>query len=596
MGRISSKSKSASHIDDGADVIFDHFQILRAIGKGSFGKVCIVQKKDSKQMYAMKYMNKSQCLEKDAVRNVLREIEILAMLDHPFLVNLWFSFQDAEDMFMVVDLLLGGDLRYHIQQSGRFDEKRVRFYVCEIALALDYLQMQHIVHRDIKPDNILLDEEGHVHITDFNIATVLHDGQLATSMTGTKPYMAPEVFDCALDECPGYSYPVDWWSLGVCTYEMLRSKRPFDIHSGTSITEIRQMFHDYNVHFSSSIQSGMRDLLRRLLCVNPRRRISSLNDISQLQYFSDVQFDEVLEKKLLPLYVPPKDHLNCDPTFELEEMIIEANPLHKKKKRLSKQNSKREQCNSVPGIENDPLIARLEEIQGDFKIYNRERELALQDLERKENEWQEELETHMESLDPHANYRKDLILPLASPGKLSPILPRSPLYNRSPFQTPDEQPMTGGRVSPKPLKWFVSPTQERPKLKPFESIDKSAFDSDSSTESFDYKDKPCAQSVTEEDEEIVCEFNAKNQDDVDTIEKAETSSDEPDLPKCMMENKNIIVGECEIQMNQPKNMDVETTVHSAPDTSESPDNLQSSYVNKHNLVAVKMHLEVASGT
>ena len=101
-------------------------------------------------MYAMKYMNKAIILKKDAIKNVLREVEILRRLEHPFLVNLWFTFQDEEDMFMVVDLLLGGDLRYHIQQDVKFDEGRVKLYICEIGLALDYLRNNHIVHRWVK--------------------------------------------------------------------------------------------------------------------------------------------------------------------------------------------------------------------------------------------------------------------------------------------------------------------------------------------------------------------------------------------------------------------------------------------------------------
>ncbi|KAM7158714.1 serine/threonine-protein kinase 32B isoform 2-T2 [Molossus nigricans] len=171
------------------EVNFDHFQILRAIGKGSFGKVCIVQKRDTKKMYAMKYMNKQKCIERDEVRNVFRELRIMQGLEHPFLVNLWYSFQDEEDMFMVVDLLLGGDLRYHLQQDVHFTEGAVKLYICELALALDYLQSHRIIHRDIKPDNILLDEHGHVHITDFNIATVVKGAEKACSMAGTKPYM-----------------------------------------------------------------------------------------------------------------------------------------------------------------------------------------------------------------------------------------------------------------------------------------------------------------------------------------------------------------------------------------------------------------------
>ena len=110
-------------------------------------QVCIVQKKDTKAMYAMKYMNKSACIKKDAVRNVLRELEILKFLEHPFLVNLWFAFQDEEDMFMVVDLLLGGDIRYHLQQVTRFDEPRVKLYLCELGSALGYLRSKKVVHR-----------------------------------------------------------------------------------------------------------------------------------------------------------------------------------------------------------------------------------------------------------------------------------------------------------------------------------------------------------------------------------------------------------------------------------------------------------------
>ncbi|XP_043077184.1 serine/threonine-protein kinase 32B-like [Puntigrus tetrazona] len=158
------QSSRTSVSDDPEEVNFDHFQILRAIGKGSFGKVCIVQKKDTKKMYAMKYMNKLKCVERNEVRNVFKELQIMQNLEHPFLVNFWYSFQDEEDMFMVVDLLLGGDLRYHLQQNVHFTESTVEHYVCEIALALHYLRNKHIIHRDIKPDNILLDEHGPIFI------------------------------------------------------------------------------------------------------------------------------------------------------------------------------------------------------------------------------------------------------------------------------------------------------------------------------------------------------------------------------------------------------------------------------------------------
>ncbi|XP_057561890.1 serine/threonine-protein kinase 32B isoform X2 [Hippopotamus amphibius kiboko] len=327
--------------DENEEVNFDHFQILRAIGKGSFGKVCIVQKRDTKKMYAMKYMNKQKCIERDEVRNVFRELQIMQGLEHPFLVNLWYSFQDEEDMFMVVDLLLGGDLRYHLQQNVHFTEGAVKLYICELALALEYLQRYHIIHRDIKPDNILLDEH------------------------------APEVFQVYVDGGPGYSYPVDWWSLGVTAYELLRGWRPYEIHSATPIDEILNMFKVERVHYSSTWCKGMVALLKKLLTKDPESRLSSLGDVQSSPYLADMNWDAVLEKALTPGFVPNKGRLNCDPTFELEEMILESKPLHKKKKRLAKNRSKDGTKDSCPL--NGHLQQCLETVRKEFIIFNREK-------------------------------------------------------------------------------------------------------------------------------------------------------------------------------------------------------------------------------
>ncbi|XP_021533278.1 serine/threonine-protein kinase 32B isoform X2 [Neomonachus schauinslandi] len=327
--------------DENEEVNFDHFQILRAIGKGSFGKVCIVQKRDTKKMYAMKYMNKQKCIERDEVRNVFRELQIMQGLEHPFLVNLWYSFQDEEDMFMVVDLLLGGDLRYHLQQNVHFTEGAVKLYICELALALEYLQRFHIIHRDIKPDNILLDEH------------------------------APEVFQVYVDGGPGYSYPVDWWSLGVTAYELLQGWRPYEIHSATPIDEILNMFKVERVHYSSTWCKGMVALLKKLLTKDPESRLSSLGDVQSAPYLADMNWDAVFEKALTPGFVPNKGRLNCDPTFELEEMILESKPLHKKKKRLAKNRSKDGTKDSCPL--NGHLQQCLETVRKEFIIFNREK-------------------------------------------------------------------------------------------------------------------------------------------------------------------------------------------------------------------------------
>ncbi|XP_053831123.1 serine/threonine-protein kinase 32B isoform X1 [Vidua macroura] len=370
-------SHRAPVFDENEDVNFDHFQILRAIGKGSFGKVCIVQKRDTKKMYAMKYMNKQKCIERDEVRNVFRELQIMQGLEHPFLVNLWYSFQDEEDMFMVVDLLLGGDLRYHLQQNVHFNEGTVKLYICELALSLDYLQRYHIIHRDIKPDNILLDEHGHVHITDFNVATIVKGSEKASSMAGTKPYMAPEVFQAFMDGGPGYSYQVDWWSLGITAYELLRGWRPYEIHSATPIDEILNMFKIERVHYSSTWCKGMIALLKKLLIKDPECRLSSLADIQNSPYLADVNWDAVLEKAVTPGFVPNKGRLNCDPTFELEEMILESKPLHKKKKRLAKNKSKDGAKETCPL--NVHLQQCLETVRKEFIIFNREKLRRQQD-------------------------------------------------------------------------------------------------------------------------------------------------------------------------------------------------------------------------
>ncbi|XP_016993796.2 serine/threonine-protein kinase 32A isoform X1 [Drosophila takahashii] len=381
MGANTSSRSDASLLADD-DVNFDHFQILRAIGKGSFGKVCIVQKRDSGILYAMKYVSRSACELRGALGGVIKEVELLSSLEHPFLVNLWFSFQDEEDLFMVCDLLTGGDLRYHLQNRVEFSEQSVALLVCELGSALEYLQSHRVVHRDIKPDNILLDDAGHAHLTDFNIATRLQKDALACSMSGTKPYMAPEVFLCALDEVAGYSYSVDWWSLGVVAYEMRGNIRPFVVHSNTPLEEIKNILNT-PVHYPRYWSRNFVDLLQKLLSTYPGARISTKQELHQTPLLRNIDFQKVLEKKIKPIYKPPEDHLNCDPCLELEEMIVETRPLHKKKKRLAKQRSAQR--------DSDPETALVKE----FIVYNRYKELKRKAMEQKENDWQRELELAM---------------------------------------------------------------------------------------------------------------------------------------------------------------------------------------------------------
>ncbi|XP_058444250.1 serine/threonine-protein kinase 32A [Malaya genurostris] len=396
MGVTSSSRQDASLLSD-EDVNFDHFQILRNIGKGSFGKVCIVQKRDSGALFAMKYVSRNACIGRGALGGVLKEVELLATLEHPFLVNLWFSFQDEEDLFMVCDLLAGGDLRYHLNHQVEFSEASVALLVCEIGSVLDYLQKQRVVHRDIKPDNILLDEEGHAHLTDFNIATRLPPDGLACSMSGTKPYMAPEVFMCALEEIAGYSYPVDWWSLGIVAYEMRSGNRPFVVHSATPLVEVKNILNT-QPHFPRHWSDNFIDLLSKLLSVQPGPRISSQRELQQTKLLRGTSFERILGKQSNPPFKPSKDHLNCDPSLELEEMIIEAKPLHKKKKRLAKQRSINRD-NPNHSQQQNQLSELDSALLKQFLVYNRFKEQKRKAMEQKETDWQQELDQAMASSD-----------------------------------------------------------------------------------------------------------------------------------------------------------------------------------------------------
>jgi serine/threonine kinase 32 len=206
------------------------------IGRGGYGVVRIVQKKDTKEKFALKYINKKKCIKKNSLKNILRERMFLETCDHPFIINLQFAFHDDVHMFLIMDLATGGDLRFHLVRVGILPEQTVRIYAAEIASAIEYMHSQNIIHRysdfdqrDIKPENLLLSERGHIYLTDFNSAIMLNE-KTPTSISGTTSYMGIFRFNAApemLISMP-YTYSVDWWALGViiyeCTYNMVMTK------------------------------------------------------------------------------------------------------------------------------------------------------------------------------------------------------------------------------------------------------------------------------------------------------------------------------------------------------------------------------------
>jgi serine/threonine protein kinase len=205
----------------------EDFQILKLIGKGTFGQVYQVRKKDTKRIYAMKVLQKKVIVQKKEVAHTVGERNILvrtAMADSPFIVGLKFSFQTPTDLYLVTDYMSGGELFWHLQKEGRFDEKRAKFYIAELILALQHLHMHDIVYRDLKPENILLDANGHIALCDFGLSKAnLTKNATTNTFCGTTEYLAPEVL---LDEA-GYTKMVDFWSLGVLVFEMCCGWSPF---------------------------------------------------------------------------------------------------------------------------------------------------------------------------------------------------------------------------------------------------------------------------------------------------------------------------------------------------------------------------------
>lgn len=271
-------------------------------------------------------------------------------------------------MYMVSDLLLGGDLRYHLNQEGRFSEDRAKLYICEVALALDYLHSELIVHRDVKPENILLDEQGHAHLTDFNLATRVAPNTLATSFSGTRPYMAPEILLCSLGHIAGYDHRVDWFSLGVCFYEMLKGRRPYEYSSQFSSPQVLCLMSSENsLALSAHWPSDLRSFISQMLRFEVAGRISSLRAFSRHIYMERIDMNAVLARKTAPVFIPRADSLNCDPTYELEERIVGSSTIRRRRK--------------LSASSQEELQRAVDEITRSFNAFNRQ----TLDLPRKQN-------------------------------------------------------------------------------------------------------------------------------------------------------------------------------------------------------------------
>ncbi|GAA5872378.1 hypothetical protein JCM16303_004499 [Sporobolomyces ruberrimus] len=277
------------------------FQVLRRIGQGSFGSVFMIRKRDTKRIYALKVINKSRITTPAALAQVFAERQVLALtVDSPFLVSLKFSFQSSTNLFFVIDYKGGGELFQHLQRDGgRFEESRVKYYVGEIVLAIEYLHEKGIVYRDLKPENILLDSNGHVVLCDFGLSKVLKSEEdRCKTLCGTTSFLAPEVL---LDV--GYSYPADWWSLGVLLFEMSWGWSPF--YAETAFEEYdRILKSEIKIPNKGGYSAELKDLVLQLLNRDPDTRIK-VSGIKEHAFFTTLSFDRLASRQLSPPFKPP---------------------------------------------------------------------------------------------------------------------------------------------------------------------------------------------------------------------------------------------------------------------------------------------------
>ena len=303
------------------EVKLEDFKILKVIGRGSFGKVCLVEYIPTREIYAMKSLKKDILIENDQIESTILEKEILQNIDHPFLCGLVFCFQTEDRIFFVMPFLCGGELFQHLKKFKRFPEEMARFYGAQISIALQYLHDKKIIYRDLKPENILLDEKGYLRLADFGMAKKLVNNEKALSFCGTPEYLAPEIISGE-----GYDYNIDWWSLGIILFEMLCGVPPFYAENLDKMYEIIQ---NTDVVFPQDIylSDEAKDIINKLLKKNVKNRLGYVSGIVEIKnhpFFKSIDFQEVENKKMKSPFIPKIDNdtdvQNFDEIFTKEDI------------------------------------------------------------------------------------------------------------------------------------------------------------------------------------------------------------------------------------------------------------------------------------
>ncbi|KAJ7990774.1 hypothetical protein DPEC_G00290400 [Dallia pectoralis] len=302
------------------------FTFLQVLGKGSFGKVMLARLNNGDRVFAVKVLKKDIILQDDDVECTMTEKRVLSLASsHPYLTQLFCCFQTSDRLFFVMEFVNGGDLMFHIQKSRKFEESRARFYTAEITLALMFLHSKGIIYRDLKLDNVLLDQDGHCKLADFGMCKEgIYDGLTTATFCGTPDYIAPEILQELL-----YGPSVDWWALGVLLYEMLSGHAPFEAENEDDLFEA---ILNEEIIYSSWLSADAVNILKAFLTKNPARRLGCVvteggeKAVTEHVFFTGIDWEKLESRELEPPFKPriktSEDVNNFDPDFTQEEPTL----------------------------------------------------------------------------------------------------------------------------------------------------------------------------------------------------------------------------------------------------------------------------------
>ncbi|XP_053126580.1 ribosomal protein S6 kinase alpha-5 isoform X4 [Hemicordylus capensis] len=291
----------------------ENFELLKVLGTGAYGKVFLVRKisgHDAGKLYAMKVLKKATIIQKaKTTEHTKTERQVLEHIrQSPFLVTLHYAFQTDTKLHLILDYINGGELFTHLSQRERFTEDEVRIYIGEIVLALEHLHKLGIIYRDIKLENILLDSDGHVVLTDFGLSKefVSDENERAYSFCGTIEYMAPDIVKGGEK---GHDKAVDWWSLGVLMYELLTGASPFTVDGErNSQTEISRRILKSEPPYPQEMSALAKDIIQCLLMKDPNKRLgcgpSGADEIKQQPFFQKINWKDLAAKKVPAPFKP----------------------------------------------------------------------------------------------------------------------------------------------------------------------------------------------------------------------------------------------------------------------------------------------------